>query len=180
MNEINIIDFVKSEIAQGKTRTEIAKELKVNRSTIYRWMHNITKPSQKSIKKFQEYLEKQYFDHVVIYGIARKLQNHDVYVPINISFCMPAGFMDERDMQKIVDDYLYAHGFVPVNFIDQSYNVVGIMGAPYFYCSKEKYLSDKDEIYHYIINNINLKKVRIYKEDYTKRKSLYKDDWLKE
>jgi len=177
MNEINIVDFIKNEIELGKTRTQIAKELDVNRSTLYRWLKGITSPSKISSEKIEAYLSGKYYDHVVIYGIARKMQNHDVYIPLDIAFCMPIGFMDEKDIQKIVDDYLKAHGFVPINFIDQSYNVVGIMESPYFYC--EKYLCDENEIYHYIIDNINLDNIRIYQKSYKKLESDYKMEWLK-
>ena len=178
MTEINIIDFIKDEIERGKTRTEIARELGVNRSTIYRWLHNITKPSQKSLEKFEEYLKKHYFDYFVIYGIARKMQNHDIYIPLDLGFCVPEGLIRDKDVQKMVDDYLKSNGLIPINFLDQSYNVVSVMSAPYYYCNI--ILKNEKEIYRYIVDNIDLRDVRIYKEKYYKTKSLYKNDWLKE
>ena len=178
MNEMDIIDFIKSEIEQGKTRTEVAKELKVNRSTIYRWLKGITRPSAKSIGKFEKYLKKLVYDHVVIYGIARQFKNHDLYVPLDVSFCIPQGLLDDRDIQKMVDNYLQTRGLIPVNYLDQSYNVVSIMEVSYNYCNV--ILHNEKEVYNYIKDNINTTNFRVYKKKYQKTKSLYRDDWLKE
>jgi len=136
---------------------------------------------KKKIKKREiitvEQKEKiEYYDEIVIYGIARQEQNHDRYIPINISFCVVPNVVSEIEIQKYVNEFLKVRKLIPINPDENSYNIVGVRKVKKFMC--EKIVDNEQEVFKYIIDHINLNDIKIYKGIHKKLKSTYISDWI--
>jgi len=130
----------------------------------------ITVEQEKTTERYEEC-----YDLFVIYGIARLISNHDRYIPIDISFCVPCNIVSEIDVQKYVDEFLKVRNLIPINPDDNSYNIVGVERTKKFMC--EKIFINEQEIYSYIRDNININDTKIYKGIHKKLKSTYISDW---